>query len=183
LLAAAQRASWRLAKFKRSRLLPRVQCVMGILHSLAPDSLLDIGSGRGAFLWPLLTTLPHLPVTAVERDIQRATDLQAVRRGGLHRLTCHRMDVAALGFCAAAFDVVTMLEVLEHVQSPELAVRETVRVARRGVIVSVPSKLDENPEHLHLITATQLEKMFLAAGVARVSTEYVLNHCIAFARK
>ncbi|MFH1843567.1 MAG: hypothetical protein ABIF77_10220 [bacterium] len=49
LRTAARSVSLRLAKFKRSRLLPRVQNVLGILQVLAPDSLLDIGSGRGVF--------------------------------------------------------------------------------------------------------------------------------------
>ena len=43
-----------LHRFKRSSILPRVHAVLGILRTLAPQSLLDIGSGRGAFLWPLL---------------------------------------------------------------------------------------------------------------------------------
>src|SRR5262245_8720941 len=44
----------RLHKFKRTMDLARVRKVLGILRGLRPRSLLDIGSGRGAFLWPLL---------------------------------------------------------------------------------------------------------------------------------
>jgi hypothetical protein len=44
----------RLHRFKRTMGLPRVSKVLGILRGLGPASLLDIGSGRGAFLWPLL---------------------------------------------------------------------------------------------------------------------------------
>ncbi len=50
----------RLHKFKRQSELPRARKVLGVLQGLAPAGLLDIGSGRGAFLWPLLDSFPHL---------------------------------------------------------------------------------------------------------------------------
>src|SRR5262249_29874721 len=54
----------RLHKFKRNSELPRVHKVLGILRSIQPANLLDIGSGRGTFLWPLLDTFSYLTVTA-----------------------------------------------------------------------------------------------------------------------
>lgn len=56
----------RLHKFKRNAELPRVRKVLGILRGLAPASLLDVGSGRGTFLWPLLDTFPHIEVTSID---------------------------------------------------------------------------------------------------------------------
>src|SRR5438132_153094 len=56
----------RLHKFKRSQELPRIRRVFGFLHGLAPTDLLDIGSGRGVFIWPLLDTFPDLQVTATD---------------------------------------------------------------------------------------------------------------------
>lgn len=50
----------RLHKFKRQSELPRVRKALGVLQGLAPASLLDIGSERGAFLWPLLDSFPRL---------------------------------------------------------------------------------------------------------------------------
>src|SRR5215469_18530219 len=41
----------RLHRFKRTMDLARVRNVLGILKGLQPRQLLDIGSGRGAFLW------------------------------------------------------------------------------------------------------------------------------------
>src|SRR3989442_1325138 len=86
-------AGLRLHKFKVNSELPRVQRVLGILRGLAPASLLDIGSGRGTFLWPLLlAAFPELPVTSVDWSDSRTSDLAAVRRGGIDRLTVVRMD-------------------------------------------------------------------------------------------
>jgi 2-polyprenyl-3-methyl-5-hydroxy-6-metoxy-1,4-benzoquinol methylase len=169
----------RLHKFKRNAELPRVRRVLGILRGLGPESLLDVGSGRGAFLWPMLDAMPSVPVTAIDVDARRATDLAAVRAGGVTRLTVHAMSVEALGFEDDAFDVVTALEVLEHLADASKAAREAVRVARRCVVASVPSKEDNNPEHLQLFDPKSLEALFLAAGARRVAVEHVLNHMIA----
>src|SRR5688572_14232711 len=64
----------RLHKFKRQAELPRVRKVLGVLQGLAPASLLDMGSGRGAFLWPLLDAFPHLEVIALDHNPTRVAD-------------------------------------------------------------------------------------------------------------
>ena len=68
----------RLHKFKRNTELPRVRKVLGILRGLSPASLLDVGSGRGTFLWPLLDAFPWLEVTAVDVNPVRVADIEAV---------------------------------------------------------------------------------------------------------
>ncbi|HET8911213.1 MAG TPA: hypothetical protein VFN23_07110 [Ktedonobacteraceae bacterium] len=62
LIRLARDQELRLHRFKRTMELPRVRKVLGTLKGIQPDSLLDIGSGRGAFLWPLLDSFPYLPV-------------------------------------------------------------------------------------------------------------------------
>ncbi|HEY4355760.1 MAG TPA: class I SAM-dependent methyltransferase [Acidobacteriaceae bacterium] len=176
-------AGLRLHKFKQNTELPRVKRVLGMLHGLAPESLLDIGSGRGTFLWPLLASFPDLPVTAIDWSERRVSDLVAVRTGGVERLSVERMDVEHLSFPPAAFDVVTMLEVLEHLSNPVEGLRRVVQTARRAVIVSVPSVPDENPEHLHLFRVEQLRDMAAEAGCSRVTLEHVLNHRIMLCQK
>ena len=61
------------------------------------------------------------------------------------------------------------------------AVTEVVRVTRRFVVVSVPSKLDDNPHHVHLLDEARLRELFSAAGVARVTFDYVAGHLVAVA--
>ena len=176
-----QNAGVRLHRYKRSNVLPRVQKVLGILKGLQPSNILDIGSGRGVFLWPLLDSFPYLPVTAVDANEYRAAQLQTVAAGGLDQLSARQMDATSLDFANHQFDVVTVLEVLEHIPLVRTAIAEIVRVAQRFAIVSVPSKEDNNPEHIHCFTQLEIRQLFVDAGITQVNIEYVLNHMIVVA--
>lgn len=172
----------RLHKFKRNAELPRVQKVLGILRALSPETLVDVGSGRGTFLWPLLDAFPDLQVTAVDINPVRVTDINAVRVGGISNLRALRMDAAKLLMEDNGVEVVTALEVLEHLPSPRRAAAEAVRVASRYVIASVPSREDENPEHIHLFDRRGFESLLIDAGAKSVKVDFVLNHMIAVAK-
>jgi ubiquinone/menaquinone biosynthesis C-methylase UbiE len=179
LIAEGLASGLRLHKFKRNAELPRVRKVLGVLRGLAPASLLDVGSGRGTFLWPLLDSFPHLGVTAVDINPVRVADITAVAEGGVSNLRALRMDAEALELEDGCADVVTALEVLEHLPAPRRAAAEAVRVAGRYVVASVPSKEDDNPEHVNLFDARGFESLFLEAGARGVKVEHVLNHMIA----
>jgi len=181
-LASAKGRDLKPHRFKRSGELPRVRRVLGALAGLTPTELLDIGTGRGASLWPLMDRFPALPVTCVDPLEHRVELLQRVRDGGTGHLTPLVGDVTALPFPDAAFDGATVLEVLEHLPNPERAVAELLRVTRRFVVASVPSKPDDNPEHLRLFTADTLTELFRSAGrPVAVRCEYLLNHIVAVA--
>jgi SAM-dependent methyltransferase len=169
-----------LHKFKRTMGLPRVNRVLGALEQLRPVTLLDVGSGRGAFLWPLLDRFPDLCVTAIDPDPIRARDLRAVAKGGMDRLRALEGDAAAME-TGERFDVVTVLEVLEHVDDPVSLARACVGRAGRAVIVSVPSQPDHNPGHVRLFTLDSLRGLLLDAGARRVSVDQVRGHHIAIA--
>ncbi len=174
-------AGLKLHRFKRSAELPRVRRVLGALRALAPASLLDIGTGRGVFLWPLVDALPDLEVVAIDRLAHRVADLAAVARGGVARLFAAQMDATRLALRDGAVDVVTVLEVLEHIPDSAAAAAEAMRVARRAVVATVPSHEDDNPEHIHLFDRGRLEAMLLAAGARRVTVEAVRGHLVAVA--
>jgi SAM-dependent methyltransferase len=180
-VVAGVTAGLRLHKFKQSAELPRVRAVLGVLKGIGPSEVLDIGSGRGVFLWPLLAAFADLPVTAVDTAPGRVADLHAVTSGGVGRLRAHLADASRLPFAPRAFDVVTALEVVEHIQDVERAAREILRVARRFVVVSVPSKPDDNPEHVRLFDPASMTDLLERHGATNVHIDHVLNHMIAVA--
>ncbi len=175
-------AGFRLHHFKRTAGLPRVRKVLGVLRGLNPSSLLDLGSGKGVFLWPLVDAFPQLSVLAVDRRAPHVADIHAVHVGGVAQLQGACMDIHRLALPDRSFEVVTFLEVLEHLPDPQRGLREAVRVARRFVVLSVPSRPDENPEHIHLFTRRSLTDLFRAAGVEQVTFDAVLNHHLVLAR-
>ena len=173
------RAGLRLRRFRRGAALPRVRKVLGLLRGLAPVDLLDVGSGPS--LWPLLDAFPGLPVLAVDTSPRRVEALRAVARGGVSRLRAARMDVMRLALPDGAADGVACLDVLACLPEPGRAVAEVVRVARRFVLASVPSRPDDDPRHLHLFGPDALRDLFADAGVTRVRFDFVLNRLVALA--
>lgn len=179
---AGRQAQLKLYRFKDHSDLPRVQKVMGFLRGVWPESLLDVGSGRGVFLFPLLSEFDALPVTSVDVLDYRAAFLQDIRRGGVETLTALEQDICAWDMPDRSFDVVTLLEVLEHIPDVERAVRAAVRLARRYVVLTVPSKPDDNPEHIHLLTKDRLTDLFTRAGCTSLRFDGVPGHLFMAAR-
>jgi len=180
-LAAGAAAELRLHRFKRTSGLPRVRRVIGALRGFGATRLIDVGSGRGAFLWPMIDALPEVEVTAIDVLPHRVAAIEAVRRGGVARVTAARMDAGAMGFLDGAADVVTLLEVIEHMPDPAPAVAEALRVARTAIVITVPSHEDNNPEHLHLFDGARLEALCQAGGARRVTIEHVPGHLVCTA--
>lgn len=171
--------------FKTKEDLPRVQVVLGFLQGIVPagqcNSLLDVGSGRGVFLFPLLREFPDLEVTSVDILPHRVELLDCISKGGVENLHPMLANICDGVLPDKSFDVVTMLEVLEHIPDTEAAVRNAVRLARNYVIVSVPSKPDDNPEHIHLFSNDDLKNHFLNAGCSKVKFMSVTNHRVMIA--
>lgn len=183
LCAAGKAAGLKLYRFKHTHSdLPRVRRVLGFLRGISFDSLLDVGSGRGVFLFPFLSAFPWVSVTAADILDYRVAFLNTLTRGGMERLSAVQADICTQPFGENCFDVVTLLEVLEHIPDVAAAIAAAVRIARQFVIVSVPSKPDDNPEHIHLLTKEKLTALFYAAGCTALSFDGVNGHLIAIAR-
>lgn len=177
ILEAGRKAEEKLYAFKSIHNdMPRVKRVLGFLKSVQFQSLLDVGSGRGVFLFPFLEEFPQVQVTSVDILPYRAEFLQALCDGGIARLRVLEENICTQPLPDKAVDVVTMLEVLEHIPDAEKAVKAAVRMARKYVVVTVPSRPDNNPEHIHLLTKQILTEMFEAAGCTRLHFDGVSGH-------
>lgn len=174
-------AGLRMQRFKQLSHLPRVRRVLGILQAFAPSTVLDVGTGRGAFLWPLLDELPGVSVTCIDLLDHRVDDIEAVRRGGVERVRAMKGDVCEINF-GVRFEVVTALEVLEHVHDPVRAAKNLLRHTARAIVVTVPSKPDDNPEHVRVFDKHSIETLFHSAGASKVEVSGVLDHLVAVVR-
>ena len=161
--------------------LPRVRQVLGFLHGIEFETLLDVGSGRGVFLLPFMEEFPQVQVTSLDLLDKQVTFLNELAAGGYSQLTAYNKNICDQPFPENSFDVVTLLEVLEHIPEVDKAVEAAVKMARKYVVVSVPSKEDDNPEHIHLLTKDILTKLFAEAGCTRLHFGGVNGHLIMMA--
>ena len=172
--------------FKAKEDLPRVKSVLGFLQGVIPagqcKTLLDIGSGRGAFLFPLLRDFPTLEVTSIDILPHRIELLDCLHQGGITNLHPILGDICTWNAPDKSYDVVTMLEVMEHIPDTEAVVRNAIRLAHNYIVVSVPSKPDDNPEHIHLFSNEDLKSLFMEHGCKKVKFISVTNHRIMVAQ-
>lgn len=136
-----------------------------------PVSLLDIGCGTGANL-PMLSQAVGKKgaVTALDYS-PLALEFARSQLGGLP-VGLLRSDAIHLPFEAEQFDIVTMLDVLEHVEEDDRAVQEIFRVLKPGgaFILTVPayqylwSAHDEALHHFRRYEYAELRSLLRAAG-------------------
>jgi SAM-dependent methyltransferase len=104
----------------------------GLLEDFAEShSLLEVGCGGGHFTeW-----FADLGLSAVGLD--RAPSMVSFARDRRSDIPFLLGDATCLPFGEAAFDVVALVTVLEFLNSPEAALQEARRVARRGLLLGV----------------------------------------------
>ena len=175
--AAGQAAELKLYPFKSgTQLLARTRRTLGFLHSISFETMLDAGSGRGVFLIPFMKEFPWVTVTSLDLLEKRVNFLNELAEGGFRQLHAEQKNICDQPYADDSFDVVTMLEVLEHIPKVGNAVAAAVKMAKQYVVVTVPSKPDNNPEHIHLLTKEKLTRLFGAAGCTRLHFDGVEGH-------
>ena len=184
IVAIGEQTGQKLYPFKSGKAeLPRVRQVLGFLHGIEFETLLDVGSGRGVFLLPFMEEFPRVQITSLDLLDKRVTFLNELSAGGYSQLTAYNRNLCHQPFEENSFDVVTLLEVLEHIPQVEQAVAAAVKMARQYVLVSVPSKPDDNPEHIHLLTKDILTDLLEKAGCTKLHFSGVNGHLILMAKK
>ena len=184
IISAGLAAGLRMYPFKQgTQTLQRTKRTLGFLRSVAFETMLDVGSGRGVFLIPFMKELPWVRVTSLDLLEKRVAFLNELADGGFSQLRAEQKDICSQPFPEDSFDVVTMLEVLEHIPEVEKAISAAVKMAKQYVVVTVPSKPDSNPEHIHLLTKEKLTCMFTAAGCRRLHFDGVEGHLFLVAAK
>jgi 2-polyprenyl-3-methyl-5-hydroxy-6-metoxy-1,4-benzoquinol methylase len=101
-----------------------------------PTSLLDVGCGEGLLVHRWAERLRDGRVVGI--DLQE----ESIQAGWAERqapnLEYRVMQADSLPFAADEFDLVSAIEVLEHLPDPEQTLSEMARCAARHLLVSVP---------------------------------------------
>lgn len=177
IMDAGVKSGQKLYPFKNGKAeLPRVRRVMSFLHGVEFETLLDVGSGRGVFLLPFMAEFPEVKITSLDLLEKRVAFLNELAAGGYSQLTAMQKNLCDQPFPEDSFDVVTLLEVLEHIPEVDKAITAAVKMAKQYVVVTVPSKPDDNPEHIHLLTKDILTDLFHRAGCDRLHFGGVEGH-------
>lgn len=100
------------------------------LLSEKPQTVLDVGSGRGR----VLENLQRAGVPCVGLEFDPALAAELARRG--HRALC--ASATQLPFRSRMFDWVSLRHVPHHLPDVERALAEAARVARSGIILAEP---------------------------------------------
>ena len=177
IFCAGKAAGLKLYPFKSgTQVLARTRRTLGFLHSISFKNILDVGSGRGVFLIPFMKEFPDVKVTSIDILEKRITFLNELADGGFPNMRAEQKNICDKPFQDNAFDVVTMLEVLEHIPDVEKAINAAIKIAKKFVVVTVPSKPDNNPEHIHLLIKDKLTRMLKAAGCEKLHFDGVEGH-------
>lgn len=130
---------WRGAKadpafFERS---PRYPFIADLIVPLKPSHLFDLGCGSGYLVHLIKEQLPDVRVDGV--DVSRVALEQARRH--LDRVWHLDIDRSNLPVPDNSYDVVTCVEVLEHVYDPLHALSEICRILqmRGSAVITVPN--------------------------------------------
>lgn len=146
-----------------ARWMGRLRGVLG-----TPDGVVvDVGVGEGFALARMFDDA--IPVVALEYRHDKAR----VANETLASVSVVRGDAGVLPFPDASADLVTSIEVLEHLPAPDRAVAEMARICRGRLVVSVPwepwfrtgnlgrgknvARLGNDPEHVQFFTPGRLE--------------------------
>ena len=138
--------------------------------------ILDIGCGTGAMLDELVP-FGHV----VGADYAPEALQFCVTRGVGADLA--RADVRRLPFADASFDVVTAMDIVEHIDDDKAAACEIFRVLRPGgrLLVTVPafpslwSEHDEALHHYRRYTVPRLKDLFQRVGLAVDKVSYTVT--------
>jgi 2-polyprenyl-3-methyl-5-hydroxy-6-metoxy-1,4-benzoquinol methylase len=168
------------------------RCKVLLRGRVEQPRLLDVGCGNGV----LLSRARACGFQITGTEISAPLAAQASQRLGC---TVHRQFLTELAFPDASFDVVTMYDLIEHLQDPRSDLEQVFRIVKPGGVFFILTPNDEAflrriskmlyrlsfhsfdepmrrlyyPDHLSYFTAESLSQLLCRAGFELVSLESV----------
>lgn len=137
--------------------------VARLTRQVAPETILDVGCGEGFVFRALIDAGVQARITGIDRSERAIADARRRLGGSATLRVTDALDLADLG---EQFDLVMMLEVLEHVDNPGRLLRILERLTHAHLLLSVPrepffrglnllrgrhlARLGNHPEHVNL---------------------------------
>ena len=103
-----------------------------MIANISAQRVLDAGCGEGFGLRSILSKHPQ--VIGMDYQLEALQVAQQINASCIFSVG----DLLALPFQTNEFDLTISLEVLEHIEQPELALAELCRVSNRWMLLSVP---------------------------------------------
>ncbi len=157
-----------LRQYLLNRFLKNIQL---IIANMSVDSLLDVGCGEGMVLKLLSKEKGIDKIVGIDMN-QNALKLA---KRNVPTANFRKMSASKIKFPDGNFDLVIMLEVLEHLKNPEEALREAQRVSNSYCLFSVPNEpmfsilsllsgkyiksLGRHPEHVNFWSYSEFIKL------------------------
>lgn len=148
------------------------ESIRDILSEIEVDKILEVGSGPGFSTQYLREFLKDKDFEASEYVADLVKEAQKRNPG----VKIQQESIYELKRYSNSFDLVVALEVLEHLQNPEIALKELHRVTSKYCLISIPNEplwrilnicrfkylndFGNSPGHLHHWSRKQLVKFF-----------------------
>lgn len=145
--------------------------ILNMIKESNTNNLLDIGCGEGYTTNTIKNKFPNIKITAREYDYETVLKSNIIH----NNLNIKKGDIYNLKFKDNFFDMVLSSEVLEHLEQPNLAIKECKRVSKKYCLYSVPNepwwrivnmmrlaylpRFGNTPGHINHWTKTGLKKM------------------------
>lgn len=148
-----------------------------LVMEISPKNVLEVGCGEGFTLNYLSQIVGEGNMVGVDIDekvISKAHQL-------FPNLEIRRGDAYELNIKTASYDLVLLLEVIEHLKNPKKAIKEAMRVSKRYCIISAPnepifrvanlmraryiSNLGSTPGHINNLTEMKFKKLLEECGL------------------
>ncbi len=182
LILIGLRKEMRLDVLKRRIDSPEVTKVMGFLRGIQPDNLLDICAPDGSFIWRIMDEFRFLPATLMDISDAYTEMAKFMHKGGFANIKGQSAEILDMScFSNEQFDVVTALDVLQHVSEGEKAIFEICRVAKRFIICVVP--LTKDAQHKSHYSEQMMRNAFKKRDIHQFRVEAVRNSLVIVARK